>query len=118
MDTKNGFEKWDEPFVADPVTAFIKDQQDVNEFAENDKTSWGDDSKWPGYPLHGSTGQELLVLPSRSKSSKSDRKQQYHPTPKQLAAEHLNSVTTKANIKLRRTRKYGNHSTRKSTDNP
>lgn len=60
-------------------------------------------------------GPEIVV---RSDKIISDNKQQYHPTPKQLAAEHLNSVTTKANIKLRRTRKYGNHKTRKFTDNP
>jgi hypothetical protein len=58
-------------------------------------------------------GPEIVV---RSGKIVSDNKQQYTPTPKQLAAEHLNSVTRKANIKLRRTKKYGNHSTRKFTD--
>ena len=59
-------------------------------------------------------GPEIVVRSGKIASAK----QKYPPTPKQLAAEHLNSVVTKANKKLRRTKKYGNHKTRKSAANP
>ena len=86
----------------------------MDECTENvvvhEKSSWAD-YQWPGYPLNGTIGPyEPLVIPDNYKS---DNKQKYPPTPKQLAAEHLNSVTTKANNKLRRTKKYGNHNTRR-----
>lgn len=116
MATDLGWEKWDEPFVADPVTAFVKDRPGADEVLKNDKPSWGDNSKWPGYPLTGTIGPyETLVLPDNYRSA---HKQKYPPTPNQLAAEHLNSVKAKVNKKLRRTKKYGNHNTRKSTTNP
>ena len=83
--------------------------------AENEKSSWVD-YQWPGYPLNGTIGpEEPLVIPDNYKSA---NKPQYLLTPKQLAAEHLNSVTIKANKKLRRTKKYGNYNTRRSKDNP
>ena len=55
MDEKLGFEKWGEPFMADPCTAFIRGQREkvgVYDDAMDFKVSNGIVGQWTGIPIH------------------------------------------------------------------
>lgn len=111
MATDLGWEKWDEPFIADENTAFIKGQRanvGVYDDAMPQEAKW---SKWSkDLPLlHGTIGPELIV-----RSGKPVKKQQKDVAPEKTAVNHLNLVISKANKKIRSTKKYGNYKTGKS----